>query len=297
MLDLSTTDSPTRPARQPSACSRAKNPVLVQAVLTAWAPSGEEMPTTAGVAAPAGAVEQGRHRPSERREHAVLARARLRWRGRLRTASAGCWRGAGRTLAEADLLDLPAGVPVGDAVAAWPARSRSIVCSPALYSIASSPKAHPREVHPPSRRCAGQQRAAAHRHRLVLPRRLRQARRRGCRCSCRRATASDPRSTTTRRRYHGRPGTGIAPVPRLPRGARRRGERRAQLVVLRRPEARERLLYEGSGCRLATARRAHPPELAWSRDQAEKIYVQQRMRENAAGSGSGWRAGTWPRLR
>ena len=81
---------------------------------------------------------------------------------------------------------------------------------------------------------------------------------------------------------HGRPGHRHRAVPRLPAGAPRPRPHRPQLAVLRRAARGHRLLLPRRARADARRRLPHRLDLAFSRDQRDKVYVQDRMREHGA---------------
>ena len=192
-------------------------------------------------------------------------------------------RGEGRPeLADADLLDLLMAFP--SVTPSLPGLLKSLDrLQPRLYSIASSPKAHPREVHltvsavrwdsnDRTRTGIGSCYLADFaKPGDVIPVFVQKSH--GFRLPCRRQRARD----------HGRTGHRHRAVPRLPRGARGARRQGPQLAVLRRPEARAPISSTRTRSSTGSAAACSAAStLAFSRDQADKIYVQHRMQENAA---------------
>jgi len=187
---------------------------------------------------------------------------------------------AGEDLAEVDLLDLLAMFPT-DRIAPAALAERLLPLQPRLYSISSSPKAHPGEVHLTVSAVRWERRGRA---------------RKGVASTflADRAPADAPIQiyAQTSHGFHLAPddapivmigpGTGIAPfraflAERAARGAKGKnwlffGDQRRATDYLYEDEI-EALHAKGTLTRL---------DLAFSRDQLRKIYVQDRMRESAA---------------
>ena len=187
---------------------------------------------------------------------------------------------AGEDLAEIDLLDLLTLFPA-DRIAPAALAERLLPLQPRLYSISSSPKAHPGEVHLTVSAVRWERRGRA---------------RKGVASTylADRAPADAPIQIYTHAGHGFRlapddapilmigPGTGIAPfraflAERAARGAKGRswlffGDQRRASDYLYEDEI-EGFRARGTLTRL---------DLAFSRDQLRKIYVQDRMRENAA---------------
>ena len=187
---------------------------------------------------------------------------------------------AGEDLAEIDLLDLLTLFPT-DRIAPAALAERLLPLQPRLYSISSSPKAHPGEVHLTVSAVRWERRGRA---------------RKGVASTflADRAPADTPIQiyAQTSHGFHLAsddapivmigPGTGIAPfraflAERAARGAKGRswlffGDQRRATDYLYEDE------IEGFRARRILTRL----DLAFSRDQLRKVYVQDRMRENAA---------------
>jgi sulfite reductase (NADPH) flavoprotein alpha-component len=146
VLDLSTTDLSYEAGDSLGVYAR-KNPQLVQAVLDRLGASGEEMVAFDGDALPLRQVLLAKvdiARPSDECMAFLASRAFSEEDVRQLIALS---RGEGPPhLAEADLLDLLMAFP--SVMPSLPGLLKSLDrLQPRLYSIASSPKAHPREVH------------------------------------------------------------------------------------------------------------------------------------------------------
>ncbi|HYD06689.1 MAG TPA: sulfite reductase subunit alpha, partial [Reyranella sp.] len=146
VFDLSTTDLVYEAGDSLGVYAR-KNPALVQAVLDRLGASGEEMVAFDGEALPLRQVLLAKvdiARPSDECMEFLASRAFNEEDVRQLIALS---RGEGPAhLAEADLLDLLMAFP--SVMPSLPGLLGSLDrLQPRLYSIASSPKAHPREVH------------------------------------------------------------------------------------------------------------------------------------------------------
>jgi sulfite reductase (NADPH) flavoprotein alpha-component len=198
-------------------------------------------------------------------------------RARLETLLDGS---AGDDLAEVDLLDLFTIFPA-DRIAAQELAERLLPLQPRLYSIASSPRAHAGEVHLTVSAVRWQRRGRARKGV-------------GSTYLADRAAIGAPVAVYVQPSHGFRlpaddvpiimigPGTGIAPfraflAERAARGAAGRnwlffGDQRRACDFLYRRE------IEGFAARGVLTRL----DLAFSRDQLRKVYVQDRMREHAA---------------
>ena len=178
--------------------------------------------------------------------------------------------------------------------------------APRLYSIASSPKAHPGEVH------LTVAVVSYHSHG-----RTKYGLATGYLCHLQELNVDSlPVYIQPTKHFHMPapdkdiimvgPGTGIAPFRALPGGAADRGRHGQELALLRRPEKGDRLPLRIRVHRDAAEGSADQNRPGVLRDQAQKVYVQDRIRENGRSSGSGCRkapistfAATpsgWPRM-
>ena len=101
------------------------------------------------------------------------------------------------------------------------------------------------------------------------------------RCTCSRATLPAARATP-RPDDHGRPGHRHRAVPRLPRGAPRARATGPELAVLRRAAPSRDFYYRDELRGLSDDGLLNRLDLAFSRDQRQQVYVQDRMREHGA---------------
>ena len=259
-----------------------KNPALVQSVLDRLGASGEEMVAFDGEALPLRQVLLAKvdiARPSDECLEFLATRAFNEEDVRALLALA---RGEGRPdLAEADLLDLLMAFP--SVMPSLPGLLASLDrLQPRLYSIASSPKAHPREVH---LTVSAVRWDANERQRTGIG-------------SCYLADFAKPGDVIPIfiQKSHGfappaddsapaimvGPGTGIAPFRAFLEEREARGAKGPNWLFFGDQKRSNDFLYEDQIVdwqRRGTLARL---DLAFSRDQAEKIYVQHHMQENAA---------------
>ncbi len=221
-----------------------------------------------------------RNRPAvamKRSRCSPRARVNLAESQRLQALAEG-YPGAGPE--DADLLELlqtfpSARPPLQELISALGA------LQPRLYSISSSPKANPGAVHLTVAAVRYKLRdRAAQRRRLDLPRRSCGERRR--RAGLRAEVARLPPAERSQRAGdHDRPGHRRRAVPRLPaRAPHARREGRNWLFFGDQHRASD-FLYEDEITGFQRDGLLTELDLAFSRDQAERIYVQQRMRERA----------------
>ena len=286
VLDLSATDL-TYEAGDSVGVFARKNPQLVQAVLDRVGATGEEMVAFDGEALPLRQVLLSKVDIARPSDDCLLFLATRAFDGEEVLKLQALASGEGPPeLADADLLDLLMAFP--SVMPSLPGLLKSLDrLQPRLYSIASSSKAHPREVH---LTVSAVRWDSNERTRTGIG-------------SCYLADFAKPGDVipifVQKSHGFGPPADDSAPaimvgpghrhraVPRLPRGARgaRRGVREEggpQLAVLRRPEALADFLYEDQIMDWQRRGVLHRLDLAFSRDQAEKIYVQNRMQEAAA---------------
>lgn len=280
VFDLSTTDLSYEAGDSLGVYAR-KNPQLVQAVLDRLGASGEEIVAFDGDALPLRQVLLAKvdiARPSDECMEFLASRAFDEEDVRQLIALS---RGEGPAhLADADLLDLLLAFP--SVMPSLPGLLKSLDrLQPRLYSIASSPKAHPREVHLTVSAVRwdgkGRQRTGVG--------------------SCYLADFAKPGDVVPLfvQKSHGfgvpandeapaimvGPGTGIAPFRAfLEEREARQAKGRNWLLFGDQKRATD-FLYEdqiGDWRRRGVLTRF---DTAFSRDQSEKIYVQHRMQENA----------------
>jgi sulfite reductase (NADPH) flavoprotein alpha-component len=281
VLDLSTTDL-TYEAGDSLGVYARKNPQLVQAVLDRLGASGEEMVAFEGDALPLRQVLLAKvdiARPSDECLEFLATRA---FDGEQALKLQALARGEGPSeLADADLLDLLQAFP--SVMPSLPGLLKSLDrLQPRLYSIASSPKAHPREVHltVSAVRWDGNDR-----ERTGVG-------------SCYLADFAKPGDVIPVfvQKSHGfappaddslpaimvGPGTGIAPFRAfLEEREARQAKGRNWLFFGDQKRATD-FLYEDQVMDWQRRGVLNRLDLAFSRDQADKVYVQQRMREAAA---------------
>ena len=281
VFDLSTTDV-TYEAGDSLGVYARKNPQLVQAVLDRLGASGEEMVAFDDTALPLRQVLLSKvdiARPSDECMEFLATRAfnEEDVRGLLALS-----RGEGRPdLAEADLLDLLMAFP--SVMPSLPGLLKALDrLQPRLYSIASSPKAHPREVH---LTVSAVRWDANDRTRTGIG-------------SCYLADFARPGDVIPVfvQKSHGfhppiddgapaimvGPGTGIAPFRAFLEEREARAAKGRNWLFFGDQKRATDFLYEDQIVDWQRRGVLTKLDLAFSRDQAEKIYVQQRMRENAA---------------
>ena len=282
VLDLSATDL-TYEAGDSLGVFARKNPQLVQAVLDRVGATGEEMVAFDGEALPLRQVLLSKVDIARPSDDCMLFLAERAFDGEEALKLQALAGGEGPAeLAEADLLDLLMAFPSVMPSLPGPAE---VARPPAAAALLDRLVAQGASARGPSHRVGGalgQQRAHAARHRLLLSRRFRQAGRRhpGLR-------AEEPRLRPAGRRRcagdHGRPGHRHRAVPRLPRGTRGARARRGRNWLFFGDQTRSTdFLYEDQIMDWQRRGVLHRLDLAFSRDQAEKIYVQHRMQEAAA---------------
>jgi sulfite reductase (NADPH) flavoprotein alpha-component len=285
VLDLSATDV-TYEAGDSLGVYARKNPQLVQAVLDRLGASGEEMVAFDGEALPLRQVLLGKVDISRPSDESMLFLAERAFDGEQALALQALARGEGpETLAEADLLDLLMAFP--SVMPSLPGLLRSLDrLQPRLYSIASSPKAHPREVHLT----------------VSAVRWDSKERRRTGIGSCYLADFARPGDVVPVcvQKSHGfappaddaapaimvGPGTGVAPFrafleEREARGAAPGAKKGRNWLFFGDQKRATDFLYEDQLVDWERRGVLSRLDLAFSRDQADRIYVQQRMRENA----------------
>jgi sulfite reductase (NADPH) flavoprotein alpha-component len=281
VFDLSTTDL-TYEAGDSLGVYARKNPKLVQAVLDRLGASGEEMVAHDGEALPLRQVLLSKvdiARPSDECLEFLASRAfnEEDVRGLIELA-----RGEGRPeLADADLLDLLMAFP--SVMPSLPGLLKSLDrLQPRLYSIASSSKAHPREVH---LTVSAVRWDSNERKRTGIG-------------SCYLADFAKPGDVIPVfvQKSHGfappaddnapaimvGPGTGVAPFRAfLEEREARKAKGRNWLFFGEQKRATD-FLYEDQIADWQRRGVLSRLDLAFSRDQADKIYVQHRIQENAA---------------
>ena len=281
VFDLSTTDV-TYEAGDSLGVFARKNPELVQAVLDRLGASGEEMVAHDGEALPLRQVLLSKvdiARPSDDCLEFLATRA---FNGEEALKLQALARGEGPSeLADADLLDLLLAFP--SVMPSLPGLLKSLDrLQPRLYSIASSPKAHPREVH---LTVSAVRWDSNDRQRTGIG-------------SCYLADFAKPGDVVPIfvQKSHGfgppaddmapaimvGPGTGIAPFRAFLEEREARGAKGRNWLLFGDQKRTTDFLYEDQIVDWQRRGVLQRLDLAFSRDQAEKIYVQDRMRENAA---------------
>ena len=194
VFDLSTTDL-TYEAGDSLGVFARKNPQLVQSVLDRVGATGEEMVAFDGDALPLRQVLLSKVDIARPSDECMMFLATRAFDGEEALKLQALAQGEGPPeLAEADLLDLLLAFP--SVTPSLPGLLKSLDrLQPRLYSIASSPKAHPREVHltVSAVRWDTNDRSAPASVPATSP--TSPSRATSCRCSCRRATPSARRPT------------------------------------------------------------------------------------------------------
>jgi sulfite reductase (NADPH) flavoprotein alpha-component len=286
VLDLSATDL-TYEAGDSLGVYARKNPQLVQAVLDRLGASGEEMVAYDGEALPLRQVLFGKVDIARPSDECMLFLAERAFVGEEALTLQALAQGEGPAeLADADLLDLLMAFP--SVTPSLPGLLKSLDrLQPRLYSIASSPKAHPREVHLTVSAVRWQ---SNQRQRTGIG-------------SCYLADFAKPGDVVPVfvQKSHGfalpaddslptimvGPGTGIAPFraflqEREARGAISGKKGGANWLFFGDQKRATDFLYEDQLLDWQRRGLLHRLDLAFSRDQADKVYVQHRMREAGA---------------
>lgn len=281
VLDLSATDL-TYEAGDSLGVFARKNPQLVQAVLDRIGATGEEMVAFDGEALPLRQVLLSKvdiARPSDECIEFLATRA---FNGEEALKLQALARGEGPAeLVEADLLDLLMAFP--SVMPSLPGLLKSLDrLQPRLYSIASSSKAHPQEVHltVSAVRWDSNERQ---RHGIG---------------SCYLADFAKPGDVIPIfvQKSHGfgppaddsaaaimvGPGTGIAPFRAFLEEREARGAKGRNWLFFGDQKRTNDFLYEDQVMDWQRRGVLHRLDLAFSRDQEAKVYVQHRMQEKAA---------------
>ena len=281
VLDLSATDV-TYEAGDSLGVFARKNPQLVQAVLDRIGATGEEMVGFDGEALPLRQVLLSKvdiARPSDECMEFLATRA---FDGEEALKLQALARGEGPAeLAEADLLDLLMAFP--SVTPSLPGLLKSLDrLQPRLYSIASSPKAHPREVH---LTVSAVRWDSNERTRTGIG-------------SCYLADFAKPGDVIPIfvQKSHGfgppgddsasaimvGPGTGIAPFRAFLEEREARSAKGKNWLFFGDQKRANDFLYEDQIMEWQRRGVLHRLDLAFSRDQEAKVYVQHRMQEKAA---------------
>jgi sulfite reductase (NADPH) flavoprotein alpha-component len=281
VLDLSATDV-TYEAGDSLGVFARKNPQLVQAVLDRIGATGEEMVAFDGEALPLRQVLLGKVDIARPSDECMLLLATRAFSGEEALALQALAEGNGPPeLADADLLDLLHAFPTVSP--SLPGLLKSLDrLQPRLYSIASSPKAHPREVHLT----------------VSAVRWGTQDRTRTGIGSCYLADFAKPGDVIPVfvQKSHGfgppadddaaaimvGPGTGIAPFRAFLEEREARGAKGRNWLFFGDQKRATDFLYEDQIVDWQRRGLLSRLDLAFSRDQSERIYVQTRMLENAA---------------
>ena len=281
VLDLSTTDV-TYEAGDSLGVFARKNPQLVQAVLDRIGATGEEMVAFDGEALPLRQVLLSKVDIARPSDECMLFLATRAFNGEDALKLQALASGEGPPeLADADLLDLLQTFP--SVSPSLPGLLKSLDrLQPRLYSIASSSKAHPREVHLT----------------VSAVRWNNNDRTRTGIGSCYLADFAKPGDVIPVfvQKSHGfgppaddgapaimvGPGTGIAPFRAFLEEREARGAKGRNWLFFGDQKRITDFLYEDQIVDWQRRGVLTRLDLAFSRDQAEKIYVQTRMWENAA---------------
>jgi len=281
VLDLSATDL-TYEAGDSLGVFARKNPQLVQAVLDRIGATGEEMVGFDGEALPLRQVLLSKvdiARPSDECMEFLATRA---FDGEEALKLQALARGEGPAeLAEADLLDLLMAFP--SVTPSLPGLLKSLDrLQPRLYSIASSSKAHPREVHltVSAVRWDSNERtrtgigscylADFARPGDVIP------------IFVQKSHGFGPPADDSASAIMVGPGTGIAPFRAFLEEREARGAKGKNWLFFGDQKRTNDFLYEDQIVDWQRRGVLHRLDLAFSRDQQEKVYVQHRMQEKAA---------------
>lgn len=281
VLDLSATDV-TYEAGDSLGVFARKNPVLVQAVLDRIGATGEEMVAFDGDALPLRQVLLSKVDIARPSDECMLFLATRAFDGEEALKLQALAAGEGPAeLVEADLLDLLLAFP--SVMPSLPGLLKSLDrLQPRLYSIASSSKAHPREVH---LTVSAVRWDSNERTRTGIG-------------SCYLADFAKPGDVIPVfvQKSHGfapptddnapaimvGPGTGVAPFRAFLEEREARGAKGRNWLFFGDQKRVTDFLYEDQIVDWQRRGILTRLDLAFSRDQAEKIYVQTRMRENAA---------------
>jgi len=281
VFDLSATDV-TYEAGDSLGVFARKNPLLVQSVLDRLGATGEEMVGFDGDALPLRQVLLSKVDIARPSDECMLFLATRAFDGEEALKLQALAAGEGPPeLAEADLLDLLLAFP--SVSPSLPGLIKSLDrLQPRLYSIASSPKAHPREVH---LTVSAVRWDANERTRTGIG-------------SCYLADFAKPGDVIPVfvQKSHSfgppaddqapmimvGPGTGIAPFRAFLEERDARGAKGMNWLFFGDQKRAADFLYEDQIVDWQRRGLLARLDLAFSRDQAEKVYVQHRMRENGA---------------
>jgi sulfite reductase (NADPH) flavoprotein alpha-component len=281
VFDLSTTDL-TYEAGDSLGVFARKNPQLVQSVLYRVGATGEEIVAFDGEALPLRQVLLSKVDIARPSDDCLLFLATRAFDGEEALKLQALAEGEGPPeLAEADLLDLLLAFP--SVMPSLPGLLTSLDrLQPRLYSIASSSKAHPREVH---LTVSAVRWDSNDRQRTGIG-------------SCYLADFAKPGDVVPVfvQKSHSfappaddnlpaimvGPGTGIAPFRAFLEEREARGAKGVNWLFFGEQKRETDFLYEDQIVDWQRRGMLERLDLAFSRDQAEKVYVQHRMRENAA---------------
>ena len=281
VFDLSTTDL-TYEAGDSLGVFARKNPTLVQAVLDRVGATGEEMVAFDGDALPLRQVLLSKVDIARPSDECMLFLAERAFNGEEALTLQALARGEGPAeLAEADLLDLLMAFP--SVMPSLPGLLASLDrLQPRLYSIASSSKAHPNEVHltVSAVRWDSNERQ---RHGIgscyladfakpgdVIP------------VFVQKSHGFAPPAADDKAAIMVGPGTGIAPFRAFLEEREARGAKGKNWLFFGDQKRAADFLYEDQIADWQRRGVLHRLDLAFSRDQQEKIYVQTRMQQAAA---------------